>query len=112
MCNFSCNNGLLSGPNGADNVIGHYAVSLAGHDSGKIYLVVGVSAGAKNAGELLLCNGKSRPMGKPKLKKRRHAAVLRERDDGIAKVLLSGGRPDDSMIIRKLKEFGKSRNCD
>ena len=112
MGDFSCKNGLLSGAEDAKNLVGHYAVSTAGHDRGKIYFVVGVSAEPKSMGALLLCDGKSRPLGKPKLKKRRHAVVLRERDDEIAQALLAGGRPDDSVLIRKLREFGKDRNCD
>ena len=51
-------------------------------------------------------------MSKPKLKKRRHVSVLRERDEQIAEMLLAGLKPDDSVIIRKLREFGNSRNCD
>ena len=50
MFDFSRENGLFSGVKGAENAIGHYAVSLAGHDSGKIYLVVGQRGGAGKAG--------------------------------------------------------------
>ena len=112
MSDFSCKNGHLSGTEGAKNVVGHYAVSLAGHDFGKIYFVVGTCGEAKKEGLLLLCDGKSRPLGKPKAKKRRHVQILRERDDELALLLTSGRGADDSVLIRKLREFGKSRCCD
>lgn len=112
MSNFSCKNGHLSGAEGAKTVVGHYAVSLAGHDSGKIYFVVGASSEAKKEGLLLLSDGKSRPLGRPKAKKSKHVRVLRERDEELASLLASGRGADDSVLIRKLREFGKSRNCD
>ena len=51
-------------------------------------------------------------LGKPKAKKRRHVQILRERDDELALLLTSGRGADDSVLIRKLREFGKSRCCD
>ncbi len=108
----TCANGLFSGADSIKNALGHYAVSLAGHDSGKIYFVVGTCGEAKKEGLLLLCDGKSRPLGKPKAKKRRHVQILRERDDELALLLTSGRGADDSVLIRKLREFGKSRCCD
>lgn len=111
MFDFSDKNGLLSGSNGAKNVIGHYAVSLAGHDQGKIYLVVGLCEEGKNACGLLLCDGKARPFGDPKIKKRKHVTVLKERDDGIAASLQEGKRVDDSVLIHSIRGF-RGRNCD
>lgn len=112
MFDFSRENGLFSGVKGAENAIGHYAVSLAGHDSGKIYLVVGQRGGAGKAGELLLCDGKARPFGRPKVKKRMHVTVLKERDDGIAASISAGERVDDSVLIHALRGFRKGRCCD
>lgn len=112
MDDFSCKNGLLSGTEGAKTAVGHYAVALAGHDRGKIYFVVGVSGETGTRGDILLCNGKSRPLGKPKRKKRMHVQILRKRDDEIAGELLAGRAPDDSVIIRKLREFGRNHDCD
>ena len=112
MFDFSNENGLLRGSNGAENAIGHYAVSLAGHDSGKIYLVVGHAGGAGKAELLLLCDGKARPFGRPKVKKRMHVTVLREMDDGIAASINAGERVDDSVLIHSLRGFRKGRSCD
>ena len=112
MCNISCNYGLLSGPDSSKNVLGHYAASLSGHDSGKIYLVIGTGKAKDGAAMLLLSDGKKRPYDKPKAKKLKHAAVLREKDDGIASLLLEGRRVDDSLIVHSLKKVVKDRNCD
>ena len=46
-------------------------VSLAGHDRGKLLLVVGV----EEDGRLLLCDGKSRRLQKPKCKSPKHVRV-------------------------------------
>ena len=112
MFDFSNENGLLWGLEGAKNAVGHYAVSLAGHDRGKIYLVVGPVREGEIAGELLLCDGKKRPIGHPKQKKRRHVTVLKERDEWLAARLLAGERVDDSVLIHSLKEFSRGRNGD
>ena len=110
MFDFSSANGLLSGSKDAENAIGHYAVSTAGHDSGKIYLVIGVVTEGKNAGELLLCDGKTKPVARPKAKKRKHVAVLRAADEGLAALLKEGGRVDDPALIHSIREFRKRLN--
>ena len=112
MSEKSCENGLLKGFKGAKNDVGHYAVSIAGHDAGKIYLVVGCAEEGKNAGDLLLCDGKARPMSRPKLKKRKHVTILKERDDGIAASIGAGRRVDDSVLIHSLRGFQRGRNRD
>ena len=53
------------------------AVSIAGHDTGKSYLVIGEDL----EGRLMLVNGSTRPLSKPKYKKKKHirlAVHLRE----------------------------------
>ena len=104
MCNISCNSGLLSGVGNGKNVLGHAAVSLAGHDAGKIYFVIGMVDPGEKGEMLLLADGRSRPAAKPKAKKRMHVRVLKAEDELIRTSLLEGRTPDDSVIIRKLKE--------
>lgn len=112
MCNNSCNYGPLSGKCRNENALGHYAISLRGHDAGKIYLIVGASESDGREGYLLLADGKSRPVSAPKAKKPKHVNVLRERDDDIAALLFEGKRVDDSLVIHSLKQVVKDRNCD
>ena len=47
-------------------------VSLAGHDRGQLFLVIGTEAG----GRLLLCNGRTRRLASPKCKSPRHVRVV------------------------------------
>ena len=112
MCKKSCSLGLLSASERSKSMLGHYAVSLAGHDKGKIYFVVGSRKTAAGEDMLLLANGKSRPLSSPKSKKPKHVCILKERDEGVASRLEAGQGADDSVLIRSLREFGKNRFCD
>lgn len=112
MCAFSCNYGLLLGVESNKKALGHYAAALSGHDSGKIYLVVGFREDKQGAAMLLLADGKSRPVDKPKAKKLKHVAVLKAMDEGIASKLEAGERVDDSEIIHSLKKVRNDRHCD
>ncbi|MCD7846022.1 MAG: KOW domain-containing RNA-binding protein [Oscillospiraceae bacterium] len=47
--------------------------SLAGHDEGKLFMVVGCQAD-----RLLLCDGKGRPMAGPKQKSPKHVRLIRQ----------------------------------
>lgn len=58
-----------------NELVGRVARSLAGHDKGEIFWVVGAE------GEfLLLCDGKTRRIARPKRKKLRHAEILTGED--------------------------------
>lgn len=107
MCGNFCKNGLLTVENGAKNPVGHAAVSLCGHDSGKIYFVVGVRKAGEKGEMLLLADGKKRGIDAPKLKKPKHVTVLKQTDEGIRTALLNGDRVDDSVIVHALKAVKK-----
>ncbi len=104
MCNISCISGLLSGVECSKSALGHAAVSLAGHDAGKIYFVIGVVREGEKGEALLLANGRNRPAARPKAKKRMHVKVLKAEDELIRRALLEGRLPDDAEIVRGLKE--------
>ena len=57
MCKNSCSYGLLSGSECREKALGRYAVSLRGHDRGKIYLVVGCGEDESGKPVLLLADG-------------------------------------------------------
>ena len=87
--------------------LGRYAVSLAGHDVGKIYLVTGVECGAASAAQtvLLLCDGHARKADNPKRKKAMHVRVLASRDDALAYKLSAGERVTDAELVHSIKCF-------
>ena len=107
MRGFSCKKGILSPVERVNSVVGHAAVSLAGHDAGKIYFVIGVMDPCEKGEMLLLSDGCARPFSVPKAKKAKHVCVLKYRDEGIADALKAGKTVDDSVIIRGLKEARK-----
>ncbi|MBO4385175.1 MAG: hypothetical protein J5854_07130 [Clostridia bacterium] len=107
MRGFFCKNGLFSVEDGAKNPVGHAAVSLRGHDSGKIYFVVGVRKNDDGSEQVLLADGGSRRIDSPKSKKRKHVIVLKAADEGIRKALSNGDRVDDSVIVHALKQLKK-----
>lgn len=47
--------------------------SLAGHDRGKIFLVIG-----QQGERLKLCDGRGRPLSRPKVKNPRHVRLVQE----------------------------------
>lgn len=51
-------------------IIGTVVCSTAGRDSGKFMIVVG-----HDNGKVLVCDGKERPMGRPKLKNMKHISL-------------------------------------
>lgn len=104
MRGFSCNDGPLSGAERSKKVLGHAAISLAGHDSGKIYLITGILNPGGKGEILLLANGRSRRFSCPKAKKTMHVRVLPFRSAKAAELLLAGMAVDDSVIVHALKE--------
>ena len=87
--------------------LGRYAVSLAGHDSGKIYLVVGqvFAEGFAAPKAFLLANGRSRKAATPKLKKRMHVRILTQEDAVLAAKLQSGAAVTDAEVIHSINCF-------
>ncbi len=85
----------------AGECLGMFAISLAGHDSGDIFIVVGTDLD----GYVLLSDGKRRNIFHPKRKKLKHVRFLEGRSASIAEALTSGRPVDDAWIRRALKEF-------
>ena len=88
-----------------NNYLGRYAVSIAGHDSGRVYVIVGVAAlnAAKKPQAFLLADGHSRKASCPKLKKRMHIRLLGGADEQLAKKLSAGGKATDAEIVHSIK---------
>ena len=75
-------------------MIGEFAISLAGHDKGQMYLIVG-----EEADMVWLVDGKIRKLENPKKKKKKHVQLIRIKHE----IDLA----DDVTIKRILKEYSK-----
>ena len=76
--------------------IGDIVISLAGHDTGKPFIVV-----AKiNENFVLIADGKSRGVENPKLKRKRHLRVVAQ--SGIES-------PTNATLNKRIKQFIKDR---
>ncbi|HIS25840.1 MAG TPA: KOW domain-containing RNA-binding protein [Candidatus Pullilachnospira intestinigallinarum] len=80
---------------------GMMARSLAGHDRGKVYLIVHA-----DAAYLYLADGKCRTLDRPKRKKRKHVQIDRRICPWITGILDQGNTIQDSDIIRAIREYG------
>lgn len=64
---------------------GMLAISLAGHDKGRIYLII------KEEGDFVyLTDGKTRGIENPKKKRKKHLQIIKTRDEALAKKLKDG----------------------
>ena len=80
---------------------GMTATSLAGHDRGKVYLIIHA-----DAAYVYLADGKCRTLDRPKRKKRKHIQIDRRIFPWIAAVLDQGKTIQNSDIIRAMREYG------
>ncbi|MFR5601894.1 MAG: KOW domain-containing RNA-binding protein [Lachnospiraceae bacterium] len=80
--------------------IGSFARSLAGHDKGNLFVIV-----KENGEYVILVDGKSRTLEKPKYKKKKHVQLVYSKDETLSRKL-SGEEPITDGEIRSL-----IRNC-
>ena len=71
--------------------------SLAGHDAGKLFYVIGV-----DETYLTLVNGKDRTLEKPKQKKRKHAEKVLRSETRVAEKIRTGDKVLNSELRRDL----------
>ena len=83
--------------------MGMTAVSLAGHDKGKTYVILSVD---KNY--VYLVDGSIRTLQNPKKKKLKHVQVNYTVVSWIQNILNADKKVYDSDIIRALREFKES----
>ncbi len=95
-----------SEPDRKGSFTGRYAVSVAGHDAGRLYVIVGEEGfSGMQPQSFLLCDGRTHRFSAPKRKKRRHVRLLGGRDEAIAALLAQGSPVDDSVLIHSLRCF-------
>lgn len=82
---------------------GRYAISTAGHDAGKIYIIVG-----NDNGVLLLADGVDRKLANPKKKNAKHIAVPKQEPAGeLAAMISEKKRGCDEAIRQTLHHLNK-----
>lgn len=88
--------------NNREYSIGMMARSLAGHDRGKIYLVL-----SEDAGYVYLADGKIRTVDRPKKKKKIHIQIDHWILPEIEELKSTGRQIQNSDVIRAIKEYEK-----
>ncbi len=84
-------------------MIGCMAISLAGHDRDRIYLIVG-----EEKEYVYLADGRERSCGHPKKKNKKHIQVIKKyKNPVVAEKLLRGESVDVSIIIQEVKACQK-----
>ena len=84
--------------------VGMMARSLAGHDKGKVYMVLDVKEPF-----VYLVDGKIRTLDHPKKKRIKHVQVDRHIPEWIQNVIREGRDLQDSDVIRGRREYGESK---
>lgn len=84
-----------------DLKIGYYAMSTAGHDAGRWYIILGIDNGYG-----LLCDGKIRTLDRPKRKKLKHMQICKKLDPVLEDKLVRGCITNEE-IKRTLKLLQK-----
>jgi ribosomal protein L14E/L6E/L27E len=83
-------------------VIGRVCTSRAGHDKGRAFLIVGVY----DDNHVLLCDGETRKLSRPKKKKLAHLHIEAQKADEIAKLFAESKEILDADVRNALKLFG------
>jgi len=79
---------------------GMFAVSKAGHDKGKFYIII------KEENEYVyLVDGKLRPIENPKKKKKKHIQIIKKTDAGIALKIIENRQISNEEIKHALKLY-------
>ena len=82
---------------------GRYAISTAGKDAGKLYIIVGTEKGM-----LLLADGKERTLANPKKKNVKHVEVpLQEKTKKLKEMIARRERGCDEEIRQTLHHLWK-----
>ena len=74
---------------------GRFAIASAGHDKGKIYVIIG-----RQEGNYLLADGKTKTFEKPKRKKEKHLQIIHAQDDRL-KELFENGKPVRNEDVKR-----------
>ena len=85
--------------------ISDVVVSTAGRDRGQLFYVIGT-----DGVYTLLCNGKDRPLEKPKRKKLKHVSKVLRAETRVAAKLVAGDKVLNSELRKDLAAFSREVN--
>lgn len=80
---------------------GDMARSLAGHDAGRLYVIIG-----RKGGMPVLADGRLRKAGSPKCKNFKHVQLIHTGEHALKEALRNGETVTDEQIRRFIKTFG------
>lgn len=86
---------------------GYFAKSIAGHDKGKLYIII---EGTETAGKddfVYLTDGELKPLDKPKKKRTKHVQVIKTCDPMIDSLIRDGQEIRNEDIKRAIKTYCK-----
>ena len=82
-------------------MIGLFARSIAGHDKGKLYIIIG-----EDKDSLILSDGRLKTVEKPKKKNRKHIQIIKKDCDLlVAKKIANGDKAVNEAIKRAIKLY-------
>lgn len=84
---------------------GYFATSLAGHDKGKLYIIIEETPFSGQQDFVLLSDGVLKTVDKPKKKKKKHIQVIGTVDETIDSLLGSGQEIKNEDIKRAIKTY-------
>lgn len=82
---------------------GYFAKSLAGHDKGKLYIIIEEKNDSSDF--VFLSDGELKPMDKPKKKRIKHIQVIKTVDEGIGTIIQKGQELRNEDIKRAIKTY-------
>jgi ribosomal protein L14E/L6E/L27E len=83
------------------DMTGMFATSKAGHDKGKLYIII------KEEGEYVyLSDGYLKPVDAPKKKKQKHIQLIKKTDEQIRIYIEEKKQLSNEVVKRAIKEYG------
>jgi len=89
-------------------VIGVVCTSRAGHDKGRAFVIIGVC----DDNHVLLCDGETRTLERPKKKKLMHLHIEPQTADEIVKKVAEGATLLDAEVRKALNRLGYNVDTD
>lgn len=84
---------------------GYFATSLAGHDKGKLYIIIEETPLTGQKDFVLLSDGVLKTVDKPKKKKKKHIQVIMTVDETIDSIIKNGQVIKNEDIKRAIKTY-------
>lgn len=79
---------------------GMFATSLAGHDKGKLYIII-----REDDEYVYLSDGRLKPVDAPKKKKKKHIQIIKKTDEKIHLYIEEKKQISNEEVKRAIKEY-------